>query len=175
MDPKDELPATWPAEFDVAELLRRLVAAGVDFVVIGGIAAVLHGSARLTRDLDIVFAPDNANLEALGRVLVESNARLRGVDDEVPFVPDARTLADVQLLTLETDAGWFDVHKRPDGSPPYDRLRRNAVRMNAGGFSILVSSIDDLISMKRAAGRPQDLVDIETLESIRALRPAKND
>ena len=68
-DPKDRRPAIWPGEFDPGELLRRLVAAGVDFVVIGGIAAVLHGSARLTRDLDIVFAPDAGNLEALARVL----------------------------------------------------------------------------------------------------------
>jgi hypothetical protein len=172
MDPKDELPASWPAEFDAGELLRRLVAAGVDFVVIGGIAAVLHGSARLTRDLDVVFAPDDANLEALGRVLVQSNATLRGVEDEVPFIPDARTLMGVQLLTLETDAGWFDVHKRPDGAPPYERLRQNAVRMDAGGFSILVASIDDLVAMKRAAGRPQDLIDIETLEAIKALGDA---
>lgn len=169
-DPKDALPATWPEEFDATELLRRLVAAGVDFVVIGGIAAVLHGSARLTRDLDIVFAPEQGNLEALGGVLVRSKARLRGVDGDIPFVPDARTLNGVQLLTLETDAGWFDVHRRPDGAPPYERLRREAVRMDAGGFSILVASIDDLVAMKRAAGRPQDLVDIETLEAIQTLR-----
>jgi hypothetical protein len=170
MDPKDQLPAIWPAEFDARELLRRLTAAGVDFVVIGGVAAVLHGSARLTRDLDIAFAPDQGNLEALGRVLVESEARLRGVDQDIPFVPDARTLHGVQLLTLETNAGWLDVHRRPDGAPPYDGLRRRAERMEVGGFSVLVASIDDLLAMKRAAGRTQDLLDIETLEAVKRLR-----
>jgi hypothetical protein len=169
-DPKDQIPAIWPKEFDAAELMRRLVGAGVDFVVIGGVAAILHGSARLTRDLDIVFAPDEANLETLGTVLVESEARLRGVDDEVPFVADAPTLKGIQLLTLETNAGWFDVHRRPDGAPPYEGLRRNAERMNVGEFSVLVASLDDLLAMKRAAGRPQDLVDVETLEAIKRLR-----
>ena len=61
-------PADWP-ELDLEKLLRRLVAEGVDFVVIGGIAAVIHGSPRVTRDLDICFAPDGANLEALGAAL----------------------------------------------------------------------------------------------------------
>ncbi len=169
-DPKDQVPAIWPEAFDAGELLRRLVHAGVDFVIIGGVAAILHGSARLTRDLDIVFAPDNGNLEALGRVLVESQARLRDVDEGVPFVADARTLDRVQLLTLETDAGWFDVHRQPDGAPAYEALRRQAERMDLGGFSVLVASLDDLIAMKRAAGRDQDLVDVETLETIRRLR-----
>jgi hypothetical protein len=69
VDPKDRLPAEWP-DLDVEEMLRRLVAAGVDFVVVGGIAMILLGSSRLTRDLDIVFATDDANLESLGGVLV---------------------------------------------------------------------------------------------------------
>src|SRR5215216_2454166 len=99
MDPKDERPAIWPEEFDAGALIERLAEARVDYVVIGGIALVLHGSARLTRDLDIVFAPDEANLRTLGRVLVDLNAKLRGVDEDVPFVPDERTLGNVQLLT----------------------------------------------------------------------------
>ena len=69
MDPKDRLPAEFPP-LEAEEILRRLTAGGVDFVVIGGIALVLLGSPRMTRDLDIVFAPDDANLDALGRVLI---------------------------------------------------------------------------------------------------------
>ncbi|MDQ3729720.1 MAG: nucleotidyltransferase [Actinomycetota bacterium] len=170
MDPKDEIPAVWPEEFDAFELLRRLTSAGVDFVVIGGIAVILHGSARVTRDLDIVFAPDDANIEALGHVLVASEATLRGVDETVPFTADAATLRNVQLLTLETNAGWFDVHRRPDGAPPYEGLRKRAERMDVGGFSVLVASVDDMLAMKRAAGRAQDLLDIETLDAIKHLR-----
>jgi hypothetical protein len=169
MDPKDARPAEWPS-LDVEGLLQRLTAAGVDFVVIGGIAMVLHGSARLTRDLDIVFAPDAPNLEALGNALVGLDARLREVDDDVPFVPDARTLQGVTLLTLRTSSGWLDVHREVDGAPGYGALRRNAERQNLGEFSVLVASVEDMASMKTAAGRPQDLADLEELEAMIRLR-----
>lgn len=169
-DPKDQLPAIWPEEYDAHELLRRLTAAEVDYVVIGGVAVILHGSARLTRDLDIIIAPDEGNLERLGRVLVESGAQLREIEEKVPFVPDAATLRNVQLLALTTDAGWIDVHRTADGAPPYDRLRDAAERMDVGGFTVLVASIDDMLAMKNAAGRPEDLVDIAALEAIKRLR-----
>src|SRR5262249_36112423 len=129
MDPKDRLPAEWGPSLDAREIMRRLTAAGVDFVVIGGIAVILHGYPRITRDLDIAFAPDPANLDALGQVLVGLDARLRGVEDDVPFAPDARTLEGIELLTLETSAGWFDVHRSVDGAPSYRRLRERAERV----------------------------------------------
>ena len=170
MDPKDRIPAEWGPDLDAREILRRLTAAGVDFVVIGGIAVILHGYPRLTRDLDIVFAPDAANLEALGRVLLGLDARLRDVEDDVPFVPDARMLDGIQLLTLETSAGWFDVHRTVDGAPPYDQLRRRAERADLGDFTVLLASVDDLLAMKNAAGRTRDLPDIEALEAIKRYR-----
>jgi predicted nucleotidyltransferase len=157
-------------EFDPEEILRRLTARGVDFVVIGGVAALLLGSARVTRDLDICFATDTANLEALGAVLVELRARLKGVEEDVPFVPDARTLAQVELLTLDTTAGELDVLARPQGAPKYEQLRRRAERFDIGGVLVRVASIDDLIAMKRAAGRQKDLADIEELETISRAR-----
>jgi hypothetical protein len=169
VDPKDRLPAEFP-ELDAIEILRRFTEAGVDFVVIGGIALVILGSPRLTRDLDILFAPDDANLDAVGRVLVGLGARLREVDEDVPFVPDGGTLRNVELLTLDTDSGWLDVHRTVDGAPPYHQVRRNAERYDVGGFSVLVASPDDLIAMKTAAGRPQDAIDIETLAAIKRLR-----
>ncbi|HSJ16508.1 MAG TPA: nucleotidyl transferase AbiEii/AbiGii toxin family protein [Solirubrobacterales bacterium] len=169
MDPKDRLPAEWP-ELDVEEMLRRFVAAGVDFVVVGGIAMMLLGSSRLTRDLDIVFAPDETNLESLGSVLVGLKAQLRDVPDAVPFVPDERTLANVELLTLKTSVGWLDTHRRLDGAPSYDALRRRAERHNLGDFSVLVASPDDMLAMKQAAARPVDRADIEELKAIKRLR-----
>lgn len=169
MDPKDRLPAEWP-DLDVEGMLRRLVGAGVDFVVVGGIAMILLGSSRLTRDLDIVFATDEANLESLGGVLVGLNARLREVPDDVPFMPDERTLANLELLTLDTSAGWLDVHRRLDGAPAYETLRKRAERHNLGDFSVLVASPDDMLAMKEAAGRSVDLADIEELKAIQRLR-----
>lgn len=167
-DPRDDRPTVWPP-LDVREMLVRLTSAGVDFVIIGGIAVVLLGSARMTRDLDIVFAADKANLELLGEVLMGLQASLRGIEEDVPFVPDATTLDRVDLLTLSTSAGWLDVHRRPGGAPPYERLRRNAERMNIGEIAVLVASIDDMIAMKRSAGRPQDIADIAELEVLREL------
>jgi hypothetical protein len=169
MDPKDRIPAEWP-DLDAEELLRRLTAAGVDLVVIGGMALVLAGSARLTRDLDIVFAPDEENLGALGRVLASLDAKLREIPGGVPFVPDGRTLRNVQLLTLSTSLGWLDVHREVDGMPRYDALRRHAERVSLGDFSVLVAAPDDMIAMKQAAGRPQDLADVAEWEAIKRLR-----
>jgi predicted nucleotidyltransferase len=152
------------------QILRRLVERGVDFVVIGGIAGVLHGSARNTFDLDICFATDDANLVALGDVLIGLGARLREVQEDVPFVPDARTLRGVELLTLVTSLGELDVVAQPPGAPAYRDLRRNADRYDLGGFNVSVASVDDLIAMKHAAGRAKDLLDIEELEAIKRLR-----
>jgi hypothetical protein len=169
VDPKDRIPAEWP-DLDAEGMLRRFAANDIDFIVIGGIALVLAGSARITRDLDIVFAPDPENLDALGKVLVDLDAKLREVDDRVPFVPDGRTLGNVQLLTLATSSGWLDVHRSVDGMPPYDELKRNAEEIDLGDFSVLAASPDDMIAMKRAAGRPQDIADLAEWETIKRLR-----
>jgi hypothetical protein len=155
---------------DAAAILRRIIERKVDFVVIGGIAAVLQGASRATFDLDICFATDADNLEALGGALLELGARLKGVTEDVPFVPDAVTLRRVQVLTLETDSGELDVLASPAGAPPYAQLAAGADRYDLGGFSVLVASVDDLIAMKQAAGRIKDLADVETLEAIRRLR-----
>lgn len=160
-----ELPAFHPMR-----LLERLTARGVDFVVIGGFAAIAHGSPLLTQDLDIVCAPDPVNLEALGGVLVELGARLRGVADDVPFVPDAATLRRAEALTLDTPDGALDVLARPDGAPAYARLRERSERLDLGGIAVAVASLDDLIAMKRAAGRPKDHVALEHLEAVREAR-----
>jgi predicted nucleotidyltransferase len=154
-------------EFALSHLLRRLVQAGVDFVVVGGVAVIVQASPRFTKDLDICYAHDQANLDRLGSVLVELGARLRGVDEDVPFVPDGRTLVHTRMLTLTTSDGDIDLLADPDGSPGYAALRRNASRIDLEGVTVLVASIEDMIAMKRAAGRPQDLVDLESLEIAR--------
>jgi hypothetical protein len=169
VDPKDRLPAEWPP-FDPRELLRRLTAAGVDFVVIGGIAVLLQGYARATRDLDIAFEGGAENLKALSSVLIGLDAKLRGIEDQIEFVPDERTLAGIELLALDTPAGWLDLQRRTPGVESYEALRRRAERVVLDDVSVLIASPDDLISMKRAAGRPQDLIDIAALEAIKRAR-----
>jgi predicted nucleotidyltransferase len=155
------------AELDAVRLLRALTERGVDFVVIGGIAAVLHGSPRVTQDLDVTFAADPGNLEALGNTLTALDARLSGADEDIPFTPDASTLRRVMVLTLDTAHGRLDVLAAPTGAPPYPALRERADRYDVGGFHVLVAALDDLISMKRATGRPKDAADIAELEAIR--------
>lgn len=157
-------------DFRPTAILEHLGQAGVDFVVVGGIALTAHGSDRNTFDLDICPRPSDPNLDALGIALIDLGARLRGVEEDVPFVPDGATLARMQILTLDTTLGPLDVLARPDGSPPYDRLRGNAEPVEIGAATVLVASVDDLLEMKRSAGRDKDRMDIEILETIKRLR-----
>ncbi len=157
------------AELDVERILGCLTRHGVDYIVVGGIAAVLWGSPRNTFDLDVCPSTDAGNLDALGKALVELGAQLRGVDENTSFSPDERTLRQVEVLTLDTIAGPLDVLMRPAGASAYERLRRRATRVDVDGFSVLVASIEDLIAMKRATGRLKDEVDVEELEAIQRL------
>lgn len=161
-------------ELRVHELLRRLTEREVDFVVVGGVAVILQASPRLTKDLDICYAPEQVNLDRLGAVLIELGARLRGVEEDLPFVPDGRALRHTQILTLTTVDGGLDLLVEPDGSPSYPALRRRADQIDIDGIVVRVASIEDLIAMKRAAGRPQDLVDLESLEIARRRRRRKS-
>ena len=161
----EELP-----RFSPAALLRQLVEAGVDFVIVGGIAAIAHGSPSFTQDLDISYAPEQENLDRLGRVLVDLDARLRGVAEDVPFVPDGQTLRRTRVLTLETPIGLIDLLAQPDGAPVYEQLKARAVPTELAGVTVRVASLEDLIVMKKAAGRPKDLVAIEELEAIQRLQ-----
>jgi predicted nucleotidyltransferase len=157
-------------ELRVSALLGRLSAAGVDFVIIGGVAVIAQGYLRTTDDLDICYSADAANLEALGGVLVGLGARLRGVDEDVPFTPDARILRGTEILALDTEDGGLDLLVDPQGSPGYDTLKANAERADFDGFAILIASVEDLLSMKRAANRPKDQTDIEALTAIQRMQ-----
>lgn len=151
-------------------LPARVAEAGVDFVVIGGIAVIAHGHIRTTLDLDITYATNQANLDLLGQLLVDLDARLRGVAEVVPFVPDGHTLRAVDLLTLDTSLGALDLLAGPPGAPPYAELKKRAAKIDVDGQTVAIASLDDLVAMKRAAGRSRDLEDIDALEEIRRLR-----
>lgn len=155
------------ATFDALRMLRELNDAGVRYVVIGAFAGRLLGSPTLTRDLDICHARDRPNLEALAAVLRALHARLRGVDEALPFQLDARALAAGDSFTFVTDAGDLDILGTPQGTTGFDDLARTATETDLDGVSVLVTSIDDLIRMKRAAGRPKDLIEVEVLGALR--------
>jgi len=159
-------------EFAISGLLHRLVEARVDFVVVGGVAVIVQGSPRFTKDLDVCYATDQENLDRLGAALIDIEAKLRDIDEDVPFTPDGRTLRQAQMLTLTTSKGDIDLLVDPPGSPGYPALRRKASRIELDGDTVLIASIEDLIAMKTATARPQDLVDLESLEvALRRWRP----
>jgi hypothetical protein len=156
-----------PAPFDPIRIFRELNDGGVRYVVIGALAGRLLGSPTLTRDVDICHATDPDNLQALSNVLGCLNARLRGTDRPVPFRLDVRSLTAVQWLTLTTDSGDLDLLAVPAGTQGFDDLARTAEPTDLDGLTVLVASIDDLIRMKRAAGRPKDLIELEVLGALR--------
>lgn len=158
---------TEPAPFDPEHLLRALVEGGVDFIIVGGIGARLLGSSSITFDLDICYARDQTNLEALAAVLRGLHARLRGVDREVPFRLDARMLGAGDSFTFLTDAGPLDILATPAGTDGYHDIVRTAVELELELGQVLVADIDTLIRMKRAAGRPKDRVEVEILGALR--------
>lgn len=157
------------ARFQPAELFRRLIDAGVEFVVIGGLAAQAHGSTSITRDLDVCVARDLPNLERLAQVLRDVAAVRRGLPADAPAMPplDARTLRAGSLFTLDTAFGSFDILANPDPGFDFETLSRSAVRIDFLGMSLRFASLDDLIAMKRAAGRPKDRVELEILGALR--------
>jgi hypothetical protein len=153
--------------FDPVAALQVLIQHGVDFVVIGGIAARIWGSPTVTRDLDICYARAPANFERLAAALQEVHAKLRGVKDEVPFRLDARTLAAGDSFTFKSDVGDLDCLGTPTGTGGYDDLKAGAELVDVDGLKVWVTSLADLIEMKRAAGRSKDRVELEVLGALR--------
>lgn len=150
-------------------MLRSLIDHGVRFVLVGGLAAQVHGSPSLTGDLDICYARDGENLGALAATLSELSAVRRGLPADAPTMPplDARTLRAGGLFTLTTTAGDFDLIATPDPGLDYEHLRTSAVSTTVAGQPVLVASLADLIDMKRAAGRPKDRIELEILGALR--------
>ncbi|OGO52585.1 MAG: hypothetical protein A2V84_13945 [Chloroflexi bacterium RBG_16_70_13] len=155
--------------FDAEELVRRLLEADVKFVLIGGLAAQAHGSTSLTSDLDIVPSWDRDNLRKVARILSDIAAVRHGVAADAPPLPplDERTLLAGAVFTLTTEYGRFDLLANPDPGFDFDSLMRTGAEHEFLGHRLQVASLDDLIAMKRAAGRPKDRVELEILGALR--------
>lgn len=153
--------------FDPLALLEKLQKHGVELVVIGGIAAAAHGSPSSTVDLDVCYSRQDVNLKRLAAALRGIHARLRGTDDDVPFLLDDKTLGAGDHFTLTTDLGDLDLLGTPAGTAGYDELATHAVEVDLDGMIVRVAALDDLIKMKKAAGRPKDRVELEILGALR--------
>jgi hypothetical protein len=153
------------------ELIAALVDGGVEYILIGGLAVGAHGFPRATKDVDIVPAHDEANLQRLATVLREIDARQFETGDfdpaEFPFDPlKPEDLREGGNFVLATRLGRLDIMQWVPGVPgdrAFEHLAKSAVETSLGRGRLRVCSRDDLIAMKQAAGRPQDLVDLEQL------------
>ena len=153
--------------FDPLLALRTLLDHDVRFVLIGGYAGALRGSPIITGDVDICYAREDANLERLAEALRALDAHLRGAPPDVPFHLDARTLRAGDHFTFSTSAGALDILGTPSGAEDFGDLDGNATDEEVDGITVRVASLDDLIRMKRAAGRPKDLIALEWLSAVR--------
>ena len=155
------------AEFQPEAVIRLLGRHEVRYVLIGGLAAITHGAPLVTQDVDLCYARDADNLERLADALQEVHAEHRGAEPGLSFRLDAQTLAKGDVFTFTTDVGWIDIIGMPSGVAGYDDLARTADAFELFESRVLVASVVDLIRMKRAAGRPKDLLALEELGALR--------
>ncbi len=152
---------------DFRALLGALTAAKVDFVLVGGLAATLYGSARATYDVDIVYCRSDANIDRLVEALSPLDPYLRGAPPGLPFRLDADTVRRGLNFTLTTSRGDIDLLGEIAGSGDYERLLPDTIGVAVFGLTIRCLTLDRLIASKRAAGRPRDLEAIAELEALR--------
>jgi predicted nucleotidyltransferase len=149
---------------DVGRLLAALARHEVRYLVVGGIAAILHGWPGATADLDILGALDPENLDRLAAALRELHATGEGWDGE------PRTIGTATAWGLDTDAGPVDLLFVLEPWGTYEDLRASAVEIGGFGVTIPIVALDDLIELKRALGRPKDLRVAVELEELRERR-----
>jgi predicted nucleotidyltransferase len=148
--------------FDAQEILRVLVGHQVEFLVVGAVAVQAHGYVRSTLDLDIVARPTTLNLSRLAEALSDLEAEPRNAGARMRLT-DPHWLKRAPVVALATRAGWFDLLNEEMTGRTYDDLQADALTIELGGLDIVVVGLRDLIRMKKTAGRPQDLADIEAL------------
>lgn len=157
------------APLDPERLMRVLNKHSVQFVLIGALAARLHGFPRLTADADITPAEDSQNLHRLAAALRELDAKVytESVPEGLVFDCSAAALARARTWNLITDAGRLDVAFEPSGTEGYADLARGAERFEAFGVQFLAASLDDIIRSKEAAGRQRDREDVVILRALK--------
>jgi hypothetical protein len=158
---------TDPGIFDARELFRALSHHDVEYVTIGGIAIQAHGGQRLTQDLDVVVATSTDNLARLAGALLDLDARILGPDGQrSQSVPTAPLLASSDQWHLITTHGPLDLLTLPAHLGTFADMRARAHEVLLDELTIPIAHRGDLLKMKRAAGRPQDLADVRLLESL---------
>jgi predicted nucleotidyltransferase len=157
---------------DPEQALRTLVSSGVEFIVVGGVAGVIHGAARATYDVDVVYRRDDANLDRLVAALAPFSPYPRDAPPGLPFRWDARTVRQGLNFTLDTRLGAIDVLGEVAGGV-YETLLPHSIEVDLGGFRVRCVDLPTLIRLKRAAGRAKDFEALAELEAILARRAAE--
>jgi hypothetical protein len=155
--------------------LRLLGEHKVDCVIVGGVAAAIHGSSLLTNDLDLCYARDGANLLRMAEALQSVQARLRNAPAGLPFILDAETLKRGLNFTFATDIGDLDLLGEIRGVGDYEAVVAGSVTVELFGYPFAVMGIGKLILAKRAAGRPKDLLALPELEAIQEAQELTHD
>lgn len=159
------------AELDIRAILAELDDEGVEFLIIGGVAVGYHGYVRATKDIDVVPGSDPQNLQKLARVLKRLDAEIEGAEEfeaeEIPDPLDPQALALGGNWVLRTRLGRLDLMQWIGEVPLWERLSPAAVMAEIGDLEVKVVGYEDLIALKREAGRPEDLTDIARLREAR--------
>ena len=154
---------------DFDRLLQRLANSGLEFVIIGGFAAVTHGSALMTRDLAVCVVLTDETVEKLRTTLADWHPKHRMTPENLSFL-DFPKQGPVQNLYLETDYGIVDVLSSVLGVGDFQRLKQTAEDFEIRGRNYSVISLEDLIAAKQAVGRERDLLAVKELKAIAAKR-----
>jgi len=147
----------------------------VDCVIVGGVAAAIHGSSLLTSDLDVCYSREAGNLSRLAAALQSVHARLRNAPEGLPFILDSETLKRGLNFTFTTDIGDLDLLGEVRGIGNYDAVIADSLKVELFGFQFAVMNISKLITAKRAAGRPKDLLALPELEAIQEAQVMTNE
>jgi predicted nucleotidyltransferase len=155
---------------DFRKILTVLHEHGCDVALIGGLAAIVHGSDRQTQDIDFAFCRARQTCENIARALAPYHPRPLGFDPTLPYVWDAMALQNMATITLETDLGRIDFLSEPSGADSGNGVIARAIQVELWGIPVKVANLDDLIAMKTAAGRPKDLLAVAELQAIKRLQ-----
>jgi hypothetical protein len=158
---------------DLRELFRILAEHDVDYLVIGGVAAQVHGRRRTTKDLDVTPAPDRANFDRLEVALIALDAHPVELGPSAP-TPTAEQLRLAPVVPpLATRHGELHILNEVPGAAAYAVMRPRALTTDVDGIALHVVGVDDLIRMKQTSGRPGDIEDIEAITAVARRQPQR--
>ena len=155
---------------DFAGVIRTLVDAGIDFIIVGGVAGTVHGSARLTRDVDVVYGRSPEHMRRLVDALSSHNPYLRGAPQGLPFLWDLNTIQRGLNFTLTTRLGDLDLLGELTGGGGFEQLREHSSTVRVFDRDVQVLDLDWLTRVKRAVGHPRELEAVAELEALREER-----